>query len=62
MEEWRYRSTILDLGPGWRLVFNFTLLPFYPLGNTHRRLSGPQSRARRYGEEKNLLFLPGIEP
>jgi hypothetical protein len=31
----------------------------YPLD---RRLRGPQSRCRRYGEEKHLLLLPGIEP
>jgi hypothetical protein len=26
------------------------------------RLSGPQNRSGRYGEEKNPLLLPGIEP
>jgi hypothetical protein len=26
------------------------------------RMGGPQSWSRRYGEEKNLLSLPGIEP
>jgi hypothetical protein len=30
MGEWRYSSTILDLGTGWRWVASFTLLPFYP--------------------------------
>jgi hypothetical protein len=25
-------------------------------------MSGPQSRSGRFGEEKNLLALPGIEP
>jgi hypothetical protein len=34
-------------------------IPQYPLG---RRLSGPQSRSGRGGEEKNFLPLPGIEP
>jgi hypothetical protein len=29
---------------------------------TDMRLGGPRSRCGRYGEEKNLLPLPGIEP
>jgi hypothetical protein len=33
--------------------------PPYPLD---RRLSGPQSLSGCYAEEKNLFFLPGIEP
>jgi hypothetical protein len=28
----------------------------------HGRLSGPQSRSGRYGEEKNILVLPEIQP
>jgi hypothetical protein len=30
MGEWRYSSTILDLGIRWRLVVNFTPQPLYP--------------------------------
>jgi hypothetical protein len=33
--------------------------PWYPLD---RRLSGPQSRSGRGGEEKNSQLPPGIEP
>jgi hypothetical protein len=33
--------------------------PLYPLD---RRLSGPQSRSGRGGEEKNSELPPGIEP
>jgi hypothetical protein len=33
--------------------------PCYPLD---RRLSGPQSRSGRGGEEKNSQPLPGLEP
>jgi hypothetical protein len=55
MEEWRYRSTILDLGTRWRWVVSFTTRPLYPRGKSprypDRRLRGPQSRSGR-GEEK----------
>jgi hypothetical protein len=62
MEEWRYSSTILDLCTRCRLVVRFTarLLypqryhPWYPLD---RRLSVPQSRSGRCGEDKNLALL-----
>jgi len=27
----------------------------------NRRLVGPHSRSERFGEEKNLLLLPGLE-
>jgi hypothetical protein len=33
-----------------------------PPAETTRRLGVPQSLKGRCGEEKNLLFLPGIEP
>jgi hypothetical protein len=65
--EWKYNSTIHNLGTGWRWVVSLTLRPLYHRGNRlrcplYRRLFGPQSRSRRYGEETNLLFLLGIEP
>jgi hypothetical protein len=31
----------------------------YPLD---MKVGGPQSHSRRYGDERNLLFLPEIEP
>jgi hypothetical protein len=48
-------------------VNGVTPLPLYPLGKgprnlLYRRLGGPQSRPQHYGEGKNLLLLPGIEP
>jgi hypothetical protein len=59
MGEWRYSSAFLDLGTKWRGVVSFTPRPLYPRGKNplhplHRRLSGPQSRTGRCGEEKNL--------
>jgi hypothetical protein len=65
MGERRYSSTILDLDSRWTRVVNFTPRPFYSEGKSARcpfdRLGGPQSHSGRYGEEKNLLFLQGIE-
>jgi hypothetical protein len=34
MVEWRYSSTILDLGTRCRQVVGFTPRPFYPLGKS----------------------------
>jgi hypothetical protein len=66
MREWRYNSTILDLGTRWRRVVSFKPLLFYPQGKSPQypldgRLGGPQSLPGRYGEEKNLT-LPRIKP
>jgi hypothetical protein len=49
---------ILDLGTRWRGMVSFTPRPLYPQGKNSRypldrRLSGPQSRSGRGGEEKN---------
>jgi len=44
--------TSLPLHPGWKR-------PRYTL---NRRLSVPQIRSGRFGQNKNLLTLPGIEP
>jgi hypothetical protein len=71
MDEWRYSSTILDLGTRWRRVVSFTPRPLYPRGNRpryplYRRLGGPQSRSERHGEEKNLASAgnrtPAVQP
>jgi hypothetical protein len=48
-------------------MVNCTLRPFYPRERSpryplHMRLSGLQSGSGRYGIEKDLLSLPGIEP
>jgi hypothetical protein len=66
MGEWRYSSTILDLGTRWKRVVSFTLPPLYPRGKRppyplHRRLGGPQSQSRHCGQGKNLA-PPGFEP
>jgi hypothetical protein len=58
---------ILDFGTRWRWVVSFTprpvhlqgKSPWYPLD---RRLSGPQSRSGRGGEEKNSQPPSEIEP
>jgi hypothetical protein len=57
MGEWRYISTILDLGTKWRWVFSLTARQLYSLEK-----SPPQNRSARFGEEKNVLPLTGIEP
>jgi hypothetical protein len=49
-----------------RKVVNFTLWPLnlyrkYPWYSLNSRMCGPQSQFRPFAEEKNLLFLPGIE-
>jgi hypothetical protein len=67
MGQWRYGSTILDLGTRWRYMFSFTPRPLYLRGKCpryplYRRLGGPQSQSGRCGVEKNLLPMPGIEP
>jgi hypothetical protein len=59
MGEWRYNSTILDLGTRWKWMASFTFLPFYrrrrrsryPL---NRRLGGPQSRFEALKKTKIL--------
>jgi hypothetical protein len=33
-----------------------------PLCPLNRRLDGPQSYSADFGEEKNILYLPGIKP
>jgi hypothetical protein len=66
--EWRYSSTILDLAAIWKWVVSFTPLSLYPQENPpppqyslDRSLGGPENRPGRYGEEKNLMHLSGIE-
>jgi hypothetical protein len=66
IREWRYSSTILDIGNRWRWVVSFTPRPRYPRGKSprylmDRRVNGAQSRFGRCGEEKNLA-MSGIEP
>jgi hypothetical protein len=61
MGEWRYSSTIRDLGSSftpWPLYLRGKS-PWYPLD---RRFGRPQSRSGRCGVEKTVLPLPGIEP
>jgi hypothetical protein len=58
---------ILDLGTRQRSVVSFTPRPLYlqrknPWYPLDRRLSGPQSRSGRGGEEKNSQPPPEIEP
>jgi hypothetical protein len=58
---------IRDLGTIWMWVISFTPRPLYPQEKSlwyasDRRLSGPQSRSGRGGEEKNSQPLPRLEP
>jgi hypothetical protein len=67
MGQWRYSSTILDLGTRWRWVVSFMPRPFTPGGKSPRytldkRLGGPQCRSGRCGLEKNLFPPAGIGP
>jgi len=60
-EKSHYSSSLLNLGTRWRWVVNVTPMkgPLYPV---NRRLGGPHSRSGPFGEETNLLSLPGFEP
>jgi hypothetical protein len=66
MGEYRYRSTILDLGTRWKWMISFTPRPLYsqgksPLYPLDRRLGGSQSRYGRCRIKTNLLRKLGIE-
>jgi hypothetical protein len=55
----------IDLGTRWRRVVSFTPRPLYPQGKSpwyplDRRLSGPQNRSGRGGEEKNALWRKSV--
>jgi hypothetical protein len=59
MGEWRYSSTIPDIGTRWRWVGSFTPRPLYLRGNRprdplDRRLGETQSLFGRCGPEKDL--------
>jgi hypothetical protein len=65
MGEWRYSSTIIDLGIRCRSVVSFTPLPFYPrersLGNHYiGSCVGPRAVLDAVEKTKNFL-LPGIK-
>jgi hypothetical protein len=67
MGEWRCSSTILNLSFRYRWMVSIMPRPLLPPGNSLRyhlywRLGGPQRQSGCYGEEKNLLPLPEIEP
>jgi hypothetical protein len=65
--EWRYSSTILDLGTGWRRVVSFTPRPLYPEGKSPRytlcsRLAGLPRHSGRCGEKKSLASVGNWTP
>jgi hypothetical protein len=66
MGEWRYSSTVLDLGIRLRGMVSFTPRPLYlrrsPQYPLERRLGGPQGRSGRCGEEKNLASAGNRTP
>jgi hypothetical protein len=65
MREWRYSSTILDLGIRWRRLVNIAPRQFTPPHPLDRRLGGPQSRSGCRGE-KSLApaenRTPAVQP
>jgi hypothetical protein len=59
MWEWRFSSTILDLGTRWKWVVSFMPRPLYLQGNSSpcpldRRLRGPKNRSGRCGVGKKI--------
>jgi len=53
---------VLNVETTWRWVFTFTLVPLYCQGKNpryplNRKLSGPNSRSGRFGEEKNSCLF-----
>jgi hypothetical protein len=66
MREQKYSSIILNLSTGWKRAI-FMPPPHYfqgkcPQDTLYKRLGRSQGRSGHYGEEKNLLPLPGIKP
>jgi hypothetical protein len=68
MGDFRYISTILDLGTRRRWVISFTSRPLClqgkspPIPTCTKKLSVLQSRRGRCGAQKNIIPFPGIEP
>jgi hypothetical protein len=52
-----FSTSVLD----GRWMISFTPRPFYPRCRLGRNLGGPQSQSGRYGKEKNILPIGGIE-
>jgi hypothetical protein len=65
MGEWRYSSTILDLGTRQRSAVIFTPQPLYPRYPLDRRLGGAQAVTRRCSDWANPApeenATPGID-
>jgi hypothetical protein len=64
--EWKYCSSILELGIRWRSAVSFEPLSLYPWGNSllysvYRRLSRPRAGLDSMEKIKNVFPLPGIE-
>jgi hypothetical protein len=65
--DWKYSSTILDLGIRWRWVVSFTPRRLYSRGQSpwcvlDRRFGGSQSRFGRCGERKILYSCRESNP
>jgi hypothetical protein len=61
MEEWRYSSTILDLGTRWRWVVSFTPRAASPRRKSPRSLLDRRASLKAV-QIRNILALPEIEP
>jgi hypothetical protein len=64
VEVWRHSFLSLDFdGVDWSVLrpdnFNLGKQPRYPLNG---KLGGPLHRSGRFGGEKILLTMPGLEP
>jgi hypothetical protein len=60
--EWRYNSTILDLGNRWKCVVSLIPRPVYSRYPLRRRPGAPQSRSGHWRVEQNIFPLPKIKP
>jgi hypothetical protein len=60
--EWRYSSTILDLGTRWNWVVSFKPLPLYPRGNRPIGYEAGWALDPLWTLWRKFLSLSGIEP
>jgi hypothetical protein len=59
MRQWRYSSTLHELGTRWKKVISFTPLPLYPPGKTQVHI---KYEAGCCGKEKNLSTAENPTP
>jgi hypothetical protein len=62
MGEWRYSSSILDLGSRWKSVFSFTLRLLYLRDKQYQYPQNERLAGQNSVFEKVHLAMLGIEP